>query len=71
MDRKYKLPRLKYKGDPEANAQWVRDASKRAGVEEATAGDKWKAARTKATMALGCVQIKSSTRLRCARIRMF
>ncbi|KAH8093671.1 hypothetical protein JL720_4821 [Aureococcus anophagefferens] len=53
MDRKYKLPRLKYKGDPEANAQWVRDASKRAGVEEATAGDKWKAARTKATMALG------------------
>ncbi|KAH8048804.1 hypothetical protein JL722_12265 [Aureococcus anophagefferens] len=51
MDRKYKLPRLKYKGDPEANAQWVRDASKRAGVEEATAGDKWKAARAKATMA--------------------
>ncbi|KAH8085481.1 hypothetical protein JL720_7466 [Aureococcus anophagefferens] len=52
MDRKYKLPRLKYKGDPEANAQWVRDASKRAGVEEATRATSGRRG-AKATMALG------------------
>ena len=39
MDRKYKLPRLKYKGDPEEGAQWVRDQSKDSKVAEASAGD--------------------------------
>ena len=37
LDRKYKLPRMKYKGDPEEGAQYVRDSSKEAAkVAEAT-----------------------------------
>ena len=50
LDRKYKLPRLKYKGDPETEgAQYVRDAAKDAQkVAEASPGDVHRARRAAA-----------------------
>ena len=55
LDRKYKLPRMKYKGDPEEGAQYVRDSSKEASkVAEASPGDVHRARKAAAPkMALG------------------
>merc|ERR1711965_927451 len=55
LDRKYKLPRMKYKGDPEEGAQYVRDSSKEASrVAEASPGDVHRARKAAARkMALG------------------